>query len=153
VSHLFWRPPHYCVDFITDRPVHRDSKAGKPSPKACQPYYFCAIPFLINMGRHSRKNNRAEDPVVPALKSVAQNSDFAPAWRPADDYGHIIDQVFDVPRDKIDKLTAVCISSHLSNEPCFSPFVDFDKAGSNITGSFRKEYQSKHLMGRTTSQA
>jgi hypothetical protein len=59
------------------------------------------------MGRHSRKNNRFEetvvDPVVRALKFVAQNSDyFDRAWRPANDYGHIIDQIFDVPRGKKD---------------------------------------------------
>jgi hypothetical protein len=31
------------------------------------------------------------------------------------------------------------------------PFFGFDKAGSNITGIFHKEYQNKTLMGRTTS--
>jgi hypothetical protein len=51
------------------------------------------------MGRHSRRNNRAEetvDPVMHTLKFVAQNSDSDRAWRPANDYGCIIDQVFDV---------------------------------------------------------
>jgi hypothetical protein len=103
------------------------------------------------MGRHSRRNNRAEetvDPVVRALKFVAQNSDFDRAWRPADDYGCIIDQVFDVPRGMKDELTAVHINSHLSNDPCYSPFVDFDKAGSNATGIFRKEYQYKTPDGK-----
>jgi hypothetical protein len=103
------------------------------------------------MGRHSRRNNRAEetvDPVVRALKFVAQNSDFDRAWRPADDYGRIIDQVFDVPRGMKDELTAVLINSHLSKDPCYSPFVDFDKAGSNATGIFRKEYQYKTPDGK-----
>jgi hypothetical protein len=47
-----------------------------------------------------------------------------------------------------DKLTAVLINSHLSNDPCISPFVDFDKAGSNITGIFCKEYQHKTPDGK-----
>jgi hypothetical protein len=33
------------------------------------------------------------DPVVRALKFVAQNSNFDQAWQPANDYGRIIDQV------------------------------------------------------------
>jgi hypothetical protein len=103
------------------------------------------------MGRHSRRNNRAEetvDPVVRALKFVAQNSDFDRAWRPADDYGRIIDLVFDVPRGMKDELTSVLINSHLSTDPCISPFVDFDKPGSNVSGIFRKEYQHKTPDGK-----
>jgi hypothetical protein len=91
------------------------------------------------MRQHSCKNNRAEetvDPVLHALKNVTQNSEFARAWPPADDYGHTRDQVFDVPMGKKDELTAVLINSHLSHKPCFSHFVDFDEAGSNITGIF-----------------
>ena len=146
---------HILVVFITDRPIRRDSKACKPSSKAWQPYYFCAISFLINMGWHSRRNNRAENSGPRCACSEIRGSKFrfrsclaTSRW-----LWSYHRSSFDVPRGKKDKLTAVCISSHLSNEPCFSPFVDFDKAGSNITGSFRKEYQSKHLMGRTKSQA
>jgi hypothetical protein len=67
--------------------------------------------------------------LVSALRYVAQNSEFTRAWRPADDYGRILDQVFDVPRGKKDELTDVLINSHLSHDPCFSPFVDFDIVG------------------------
>jgi hypothetical protein len=52
-----------------------------------------------------------------------------------------------------DKLTGALINSHLSNDTCYSPFVDFDKVGSNINGIFCTDINTKHRTGRTTSQS
>jgi hypothetical protein len=101
------------------------------------------------MSRRNRKNNRAvetEDPVVCALKYVAQIPIFSHAWRSPEEIGRIIDHVFDVPRGKKDELTSNLIHKHISSDPCTGPGVDMTD-NFNTTGIFRRAYQYKNEAG------
>ena len=101
------------------------------------------------MSRRNRKNNRAvetEDPVICALKYVAQIPTFSHAWRSPEEIGRIIDHVFDVPRGKKDELTPNLIHRHISCDPCTGPGVDMTD-DFNTTGIFRQAYQYKNEAG------
>jgi hypothetical protein len=101
------------------------------------------------MSRRNRKNNRAvetEDPVICALKYVAQIQTFSHAWRSPEEIGRILGHVFDVPRGKKDELTPNLIHKHISCDPCTGPGVDMTD-DFNTTGIFRRAYQFKDEAG------
>jgi hypothetical protein len=83
--------------------------------------------FYINRSRPNRKNNRAvetEDPVVCALKYVAQIPAFLHAWPSPEEIGRVVGRGFDVPRGKKDELIPTLIQKHISSDPCTGPGVD-----------------------------